>query len=57
MCALAALILGMDCFMSVTFYIAVMGVMIEVSLLFLRLQPEVYPPYANPSLRSLESPP
>ena len=55
MCALAALILGMDCFMSVTFYIAVMGVMIEVSLLFLRLQPEAYPPYANPSLRSLES--
>ena len=44
MCALAALILGMDCFMSVTFYIAVMGVMIEVSLLFLRLQPEAYPP-------------
>ena len=37
-CALAALILSVDCLMSVTFYIAVMGVMIEVCaslLLFL----------------------
>lgn len=33
MCALAAVILGMDCLMSVTFYIAVMGVMVEVSFI------------------------
>lgn len=33
-CALAALILGVDCVMSATFLVAVMGVMIEVSLAF-----------------------
>lgn len=41
MCALAAVILGMDCLMSVTFYIAVMGVMVEVSfyIYFVRSHP------------------
>ncbi len=33
-CALAALILGVDCLMSATFLVAVMGVMIEVSSAF-----------------------
>jgi len=33
-CALAALILGVDCIMSATFLVAVMGVMIEVSSAF-----------------------
>lgn len=32
MCALAAIILTLDCAMGVTFYVAVMGVMIEVSI-------------------------
>lgn len=52
MCALAAIILALDCLSGVTFYVAVMGVMIEVSLFsYIHLLLLLHPPISTFYLR------